>query len=96
MPEIARAKREITILSAIPPFALSAERAAYRKLRGLEPRPEILIGLWNYVGDPVEAAREIGAAEQKQVWTTLSQAVTQASAPPAHQVDNNVPALLEK
>lgn len=94
--EIARAKPEIIILSAIPPFALSAARAAYRKLRGLEPRPEILIGLWNYVGDPVEAAREIGAAEQKQVWTTLSQAVTQASAPPAQQVDNNVPALLEK
>lgn len=96
MNEVARAKPEVVILSALPPFALSSARAAYRKLRSLEPRPEILIGLWNYVGDPAEAAREIGAADQKQVWTTLSQAVTQAGEPPTQQVDNNLPALIEK
>ncbi len=93
--EVERAKPGVVILSALPPFALSSARAAYRKLSGLQPRPEILIGLWNYAGNPTEAAREIGASEQKQVWTTLSQAVSQAGAPPKQKVDN-LPALLEK
>ena len=94
--EVARAKPEVVILSALPPFALSPARAAYRKLSGLQPRPEILVGLWNYVGDPTEAARKIGATEQNQIWATLSQAVSQAGAPPKQPVDNNLPELLEK
>lgn len=77
--EVERAKPDLVYLSALPPFALSYTRAAYRRMRGLPSPPEIIIGLWHYAGDPVEIAKRIAGPEQQQVWTTLREAVLQAS-----------------
>jgi predicted PurR-regulated permease PerM len=80
--EIARAKPDLVYLSALPPYAMSSARGVYMKLRTRQPHLKIIIGLWNYIGDPLKAAREISAGEQDQLAITLAQAVSQ-TVPPA-------------
>jgi predicted PurR-regulated permease PerM len=79
--EAARAKPDLVCLSALPPYAMSPARGVYRKLRAREPELRIIIGLWNYTGDPAKGAREISGGEQDQLSTTLAQAVSQATSP---------------
>ncbi len=77
--EAVNAEPEIVCLSALPPYAISHARGIYRRLRAQQPRLNIIIGLWNYLEDPVKAATEISGGEQKLVCTTLAQTILQAS-----------------
>jgi predicted PurR-regulated permease PerM len=77
--EAVNAHPEIVCLSALPPYAISHARGIYRRLRAKQPRLKIIIGLWNYLEDPVKAATEISGGEQKLVCTTLAQTILQAS-----------------
>ncbi len=36
-----------------------------------------MIGIWNYPDDPAEAAKKISGAEERRVWTRLSDAVAE-------------------
>lgn len=80
--EIARAGKDLVILSALPPFAMSNARGVYRKLRAQQPGLKIVIGLWSYADDQARAAREISRGEQDQLCTTLAQAVAQIGSTP--------------
>jgi predicted PurR-regulated permease PerM len=77
--EAINAEPEVVCLSALPPYAISHARGIYRRLRMQQPKLKIIIGLWNYLEDPVKAAAEISGGEQKLVCTTLAQTLLQAS-----------------
>jgi predicted PurR-regulated permease PerM len=77
--EALNAEPDIVCVSALPPYAISHARGIYRRLRMRQPTQKIIIGLWNYVEDPVKAAAEISGGEQKLVCTTLAQTILQAS-----------------
>ena len=77
--EVSKAAPDLVCLSALPPYALSYARAAYKSLRAQQPQRKIVIGLWNYPGDPAKAAKEISGGEQDHICTTLAQALLEAS-----------------
>lgn len=76
---VTKAQPDLVYLSALPPYAMSHARGLYRRMRAQHPQLPIVIGLWNYSGDPLKAAREISGGEQGRLSVTLSQAVLQAS-----------------
>lgn len=78
--EVSKEKPDAVYLSALPPYAMSHARHVYRILRGRQPQLAIIIGLWNYAGDPLKAAAKISGGEQDKLWTTLAQAVSQHAA----------------
>jgi predicted PurR-regulated permease PerM/methylmalonyl-CoA mutase cobalamin-binding subunit len=71
---------EIVFLSGLPPFARARSRRVYQKVRLRYPNLRIMIGLWNYRDDRVQAAQQISRGEVSEAATTLAQAVSQVQA----------------
>ena len=71
------AQPDIVVLSGLPPFARGRSRRVYNTLRSRYPKLRIMIGLWNYRDDPVQAAKQISRNEVSEAATTLAEAVAQ-------------------
>jgi predicted PurR-regulated permease PerM len=71
---------DIVFLSGLPPFARARLRRVYNNVRSRYPNLRIMIGLWNYHDDHVQAAQQISRGEVSEAATTLAQAVTQVQA----------------
>lgn len=71
---------DIVFLSGLPPFARARSRRVYHTVRSRYPNLRIMIGLWNYRDDHVQAAKQISHDEVGEAATTLAQAVTQVQA----------------
>ena len=71
---------DIVFLSGLPPFARARSRRVYHTLRSRYPHLRIMIGLWNYRDDHVQAAQQISRGEVSEAATTLAQAVSQVQA----------------
>jgi predicted PurR-regulated permease PerM len=84
---VSEEKPDIVCLSALPPFAVGHARSLYQTLRAQFPDLEIVIGLWNFAGDPKRAATRISGVANAEVSRTLAHAVQQikflAHAPPS-------------
>jgi predicted PurR-regulated permease PerM len=84
--QVSEEKPDIVCLSALPPFAVGHARSLYKTLRAQFPDLKIVIGLWNFVGDPKRAASRISGIGDAEVSRTLAHAVQQikflAHAPP--------------
>lgn len=76
----AEAQPDIVFLSGLTPFARARSRRVYNTVRSRYPHLRIMIGLWNYRDDGVQAAQQISRGEVSEAATTLSQAVTQVQA----------------
>jgi predicted PurR-regulated permease PerM len=74
---ISEEKPDIVCLSALPPFAVGHARMLYQKLRAQSPDLKIVIGLWNFAGDPKRAARRISCIADAEVSRTLAHALQQ-------------------
>jgi predicted PurR-regulated permease PerM len=70
-------KPDIVCLSALPPFAVAHARRLYQGLRAQSPDLKIVIGLWNFSGDPKQAAGRISGVANGQVSSTLAHAIQQ-------------------
>ena len=75
--QVSEEKPDIVCLSALPPFAVAHARRLYQGLRAQSPDLKIVIGLWNYAGDPKQAASRISGVADGQVSTTLAHAMQQ-------------------
>ena len=75
--QVSEEKPDIVCLSALPPFAVAHARRLYQGLRAQSPDLKIVIGLWNYAGDPKQAASRISGIADGQVSTTLAHAMQQ-------------------
>lgn len=73
--EVSESEPDIVCLSALPPFAVSHARSLYKKLRAQYPKLRIIVGLWNFSGDPESASRRMEIREEGTVFTLLSQVV---------------------
>jgi predicted PurR-regulated permease PerM len=71
---------DIVFLSGLPPFARARSRRVYHTVRSRFANLRIMIGLWNYRDDPVQAAQQVSRGEVSEAATTLAQAVTQVQA----------------
>ena len=71
---------DIVFLSGLPPFARGRSRRVYHTVRSRYRKLPILIGLWNYREDHIQAAQQISRGEVSEAATTLAQAVTQVRA----------------
>lgn len=71
---------DIVFLSCLPPFARARSRRVYHTVRSRYPNLRIMIGLWNYRDDHVQAAQQISRGEVSEAATTLAQAVAQVQA----------------
>ncbi|HUZ96119.1 MAG TPA: AI-2E family transporter [Edaphobacter sp.] len=77
--EVSQAAPDLVCLSALPPYALSYARAAYKSLRAQQPQRKIIIGLWNYIGDPAKAAKDISGGAEDHICTSVAQVLLDAS-----------------
>jgi predicted PurR-regulated permease PerM len=75
--KVIQEKPTIVCLSALPPFAVGHARRLYQELRVYSPDLKIVIGLWNFAGDPQRAAGRISGVAGIQVSRTLAQAIQQ-------------------
>jgi len=80
------AQPDIVFLSGLSPFARGRSRRVYNTLRSRYPHLRIMIGLWNYRDDPVQAAKQISRSEVSEAATSLAEAVTQVNAAVAELV----------
>jgi len=69
---VAAEQPEAVFLAALPPVGLARCHRIYRTLRSRNPQLRILIGIWNFPGDPVEAANKITGGQEPRVWTQLA------------------------
>ena len=65
----------VVCISALPPFAISHAREAYRSLRRVAPEMPIVIGLWHLEGDLQEISVRLKMNPGDAVVSTLPQAV---------------------
>jgi predicted PurR-regulated permease PerM len=75
--QVVQEKPDIVCLSALPPFAVAHARRLYQGLRAQSPDLQIVIGLWNCVGDPKQAASRISGVIDSQLSRTLAHAIQQ-------------------
>jgi len=80
------AQPDIVVLSGLPPFARGRSRRVYNTLRSRYPKLRIMIGLWNYRDDPVQAAKQISRNEVSEAATSLAEALTQVKSTVVEQV----------
>ena len=73
-------KPDIVCISALPPFALLHARELYKRVRVHLPSSKMIVGLWNYSGDPVKAAVRLNIASSDKLATSLSETVLQTGA----------------
>lgn len=71
---------DILFLSGLSPFARARSRRVYNTLRSRFPKLRIMIGLWGYRDDPVQAAQQISGGQVGEAATALAQAATQVHA----------------
>ena len=77
--QVKEADPEIVCISALPPFALSHARDLYKRVRAQVPRAKVIIGLWQFSGDPIKAAARLSIDGSDKLSLTLAQTVLQAS-----------------
>jgi len=70
---------DVVCLSALPPYALSYARGLYEALHSRQSNFDIVIGLWNYGGDLVKAAKVITGDQGYPICVTLAEAVARVS-----------------
>jgi len=75
--QVLQERPAIVCLSALPPFAVAHARRLYQALRAQSPDLKIVIGLWNFTGDPQQAASRISGTADGQVSKTLAHAIQQ-------------------
>ena len=75
--EVLKTHPDVICISALPPYAMSSARGVYSGLRAMEPYQKIILGLWNYAGDPDKAAKIITGQQGNHICTTLAEAVKQ-------------------
>ena len=75
--QVLQERPAIVCLSALPPFAVTHARRLYQALRAQSPDLKIVIGLWNFSGDPQQAASRISGTVDIQVSKTLANAIQQ-------------------
>jgi hypothetical protein len=83
---------DVVCLSALPPYALSYARTLYEALHSRQSNFDIVIGLWNYGGDLVKAAKVITGDPGYPICVTLAEADARVcrrdpSAKPEHNPD---------
>jgi hypothetical protein len=66
---------DVICVSALPPFALSHAKTLSRQLRASFPLPRIVVGVWGFTGDTVQALERFQAPRPGHLVTTLQQAV---------------------
>lgn len=79
---------DAVFLTALPPVGLARCHRIYRTLRARHPELRILVGIWDFAADPVDAAWKITGGQEPRVWTRLAEAAGQVRAMAA---DNKVP-----
>jgi predicted PurR-regulated permease PerM len=99
--KVAQAQPDIVCISALPLHALANARAAVTQLRTHLPNVDILLGIWDYRGDPDRLQARLNISGNQAVAVTLAQALTEiesqrtpiaAAQPPAPtQVPEPVP-----
>jgi predicted PurR-regulated permease PerM len=68
---------QAVFLTALPPVGMARCHRIYRTLRARHPELRILVGIWNFPDDPVEAARKITSGQEPRVWTRLADALAE-------------------
>jgi predicted PurR-regulated permease PerM len=68
---------DIVCISALPPFALLHARDLYKRVRSNVPNAKIIVGLWNFSGDPIKAAARFNIVGDDKLAITLAQTVLQ-------------------
>jgi hypothetical protein len=74
---VSKERPDVILLSALPPFGLARSHRIYRALRASDAKLRIMIAIWDYPDDPVEAAKKISGTEEGRVWTRLSDALAE-------------------
>jgi hypothetical protein len=88
---------DIVFLCGLPPFGISRSHRLYRSLRARNPHLKIMVGIWNYPSDPIEAGQKISGGENIRVMTRLSEAIAEVrtfAAPPQRSLaspENAIP-----
>jgi hypothetical protein len=77
--EVFDVRPDVVCLSALPPYALSYARTLYEALHSRESNFDIVIGLWNYGGDLVKAAKVITGDDGYPICVSLAEAVARVS-----------------
>jgi hypothetical protein len=77
--QVAEFNPGVVCISALPPFAVNHARALYTKLRSQSPDLHIVICLWQFEGDPHEAAIRLKLAGGHGFFTTLPQVLQHIS-----------------
>jgi predicted PurR-regulated permease PerM len=70
-------KPDVICISALPPFALLHARDLYKRVRVQLPNCKIIVGLWNFPGDPIKAAVRLNIVGVDKLSTSLAQTVLQ-------------------
>jgi predicted PurR-regulated permease PerM len=73
--EVKEAKPDIVCISALPPFAVPHVRALYARLRAQDPKLKIIVGLWQFSGEPTKLGQRLGLTEGSRALTTLAEFV---------------------
>ncbi len=76
----AQAQPEIVCISALPLHALANARAALAQLQTHLPNVDVLLGIWDYRGDPDRLHSRLGLSANQAVAVTLAQALTEIEA----------------
>jgi len=76
----AQAAPDIVCISALPLHALANAKAAVAQLRGHLPHTDVLLGIWDYRGDPDRLVARLGLPGNHAVATTLAQALAEIEA----------------
>src|SRR3984957_16971119 len=76
----AQAAPDIVCISALPLHALANAKAAVAQLRGHLPHTDVLLGIWDYRGDPDRLVARLGLPGNHAVAVTLAQALSEIEA----------------
>ncbi len=90
----AQAQPDIVCISALPLHALANARAALAQLQTHLPNVDVLLGIWDYRGDPDRLHARLGLTANQAVAITLSQALTEIEAqrtPPPSTIPAHIP-----
>ena len=66
---------DVTIVSALPPFAAGHARSVCKRVRQRHPQMRIMLGLWNFEGGAAKAEERVGTGCSDVIATSLRQAV---------------------
>jgi predicted PurR-regulated permease PerM len=75
--QVKEAAPDIVCISALPPFALLHARDLYKRVRSNMQNARIIVGLWKFSGDPIEAAARFNIVGDDKLAITLAQTILQ-------------------